>query len=204
MSWTSGGRAAVFTQQSQSVDVSVEGAWWPGSILGWRHDPQGPCEVWVRVAVAGVVREIWTALTDLRLPEPPLAVVAPAAAGRGDGAGSLPVDLRRAAARERLVAGVLGAPEVRQSDASAPVRHRRRHGGDVTAEMPAIGVGFPGRHRAPAVAGRHRAADDDTRVDLQAVAVPPRLEVDCLTRPMRLGDRVPRPRSPRVDGVVRA
>ncbi|MGY1591843.1 hypothetical protein ACI79D_07695 [Geodermatophilus sp. SYSU D00708] len=181
----------------------MDGAWWPGSILGWRHDAQGSCEVWVRVAVAGRNREIWTALSDLRLPEPRPATAGAAAAVPGAGAGAPVLDLGRAAARERLVAGVLGAPALAPAGGAGP--SRRRHGGDVTAEMPAVGSAFAGRHRAPAaVAGRHRAADDDTRVDLQAVAVPPRPELDCLTRPLRLGDRVPRPRSPRADGVVRA
>jgi hypothetical protein len=205
VSRTSGSRAAVFTQQSQSVEAYVDGAWWPGSILGWRHDAQGACEVWVRVAVAGVPRETWTLLSGLRLPEPRLSVAAPVATVLSEGAAPS-VDLRRAAARERLVAGVLGAPALSRTEVAGPARGRRRHGGDVTAEMPAVGTGIPGRHRAPGVpaaAGRHRAADDDTRVDLQAVAVPPRREADCLTRPMRLGDRVPRPRGPRAEGVVR-
>jgi hypothetical protein len=204
VSRTSGSRAAVFTQQSQSVEVCVDGAWWPGSILGWRHDAQGSCEVWVRVTVAGVARETWSAMGDLRLPEVGLSIAAPPAAVRGEGAAAPSIDLGRAAARERLVAGVFGAPELTRADVAVPSRRGRRHGGDVTAEMPALGAGIPGRHRAPTAAGRHRAADDDTRADLPALVVPPRPDVDCLTRPLRLGDRVPRPRGPRAEGVVRA
>ncbi|MGY1704958.1 hypothetical protein ACI79C_10310 [Geodermatophilus sp. SYSU D00697] len=198
----SGSRAAVFTQQSQAVEVSVAGAWLPGSILGWRHDAGGSCEVWVRLTVAGGVRETWVALSDLRLPESPVVEASPPA-GRGDDAAAPILDLARAAARERLVAGVLGAPERTASGVPAQGRRRRRHGGDVTAEMPALDAALAGRHRAPGGAGRHRAADDDTRVGLPAVAVPPRAEGDCLTRPLRLGERVPRPRLTRPDGAVR-
>ena len=65
----SGNRAAVFTHQSQHCEVHVEGAWWPGSLRGWRHDGQGACQVWVLVTVAGVDRETWTDLAEVRLPE---------------------------------------------------------------------------------------------------------------------------------------
>jgi hypothetical protein len=204
VSRTSGSRAAAFTHQSQSVEVSVDGAWSPGSILGWRHDADGSCEVWVRATVGGAEREIWASLADLRLPgQGPAVAVAPGV-GPGASAASTAVDLGRAAARERLVAGVLGTPELSPAGVAGQGRRRRRHGVDVTAEMPSIGRGLSGRHRAPAGAGRHRAAGDETRVALQAAAVPPRPDVDCLTRPLRLGERVSRPRLPRPGGVVRA
>ena len=69
MSAISGNQAAVFTQQSQSCEVFVEGAWWPGSLLGWRHDGAGACEMRVRVSVAGIERETWSDLADVRLPQ---------------------------------------------------------------------------------------------------------------------------------------
>src|SRR4051794_18808407 len=111
----SGSRAAVFAHQTKSVEVYVENAWWPGSILGWRHDGEGACSVWVRVMAAGVDREIWTGLSDLRLPQVrpvptfvPVAGVEPLPA-----ASAAPVlSLSEAAARERLVAGVFSAPEL--------------------------------------------------------------------------------------------
>ncbi|TFV52594.1 hypothetical protein E4P41_21540, partial [Geodermatophilus sp. DF01-2] len=152
MSAMSGSRAAIFTQQSQSVEVFVEDGWWPGSILGWRHDGGGRCAVWVRVAVAGVDREVWTDLADLRLPEarPVPAMVpttgpdlVPGAAELLPGAAATPrLSLSEAAAREQMVAGVL------PPSASGGAR-RRRHGGDVTAELPVVADG--------ATAGRHRA-----------------------------------------------
>ncbi|SET18568.1 hypothetical protein SAMN04488546_1569 [Geodermatophilus poikilotrophus] len=209
-----GSRAAVFTQQSQSVEVHLEGAWWPGSLLGWRHDGGGACEVWVRVTVDGADRETWTDLAGVRLPEvyPAPALVPDAGAdpfaGPAEellpGAAAAPLlSLSEAAAREQRVAGVLPAP--------APVRRRRRHGGDVTAELPAVdGGGQPvGRHRASAVAGRHRAADAPAEAPHAeptdaTVLMPRATEADCLTRPMRLGDRAPRPRLARPDAALRA
>ena len=77
-----GNRAAVFTQQSQHCEVVVEGVWWPGSLLGWRHDGAGACELWVRVTVAGVDRETWRDLADVRLPEArPAPVLVPDGGG---------------------------------------------------------------------------------------------------------------------------
>jgi hypothetical protein len=212
----SGRRAAVFTQQSQNVEVCVEGAWWPGSLRGWRHDGGGACEVWVRVTVAGTDREIWTDLGEVRLPEadpaPVLVPDAPAELSVGmaeellPGASAAPrLSLSEAAAREQRVAGVLPA--------SAPAAaRRRRHGGDVTAELPAVhGGAAAGRHRASAVAGRHRAGDGLPQPEAPAaelgeatVLMPRATEVDCMTRPLRLGDRVSRPRLTRPDEALRA
>ncbi|MGY1680034.1 hypothetical protein [Geodermatophilus sp. SYSU D01176] len=221
MSAISGSRAAVFTQQSQSVEVFLDGAWWPGSLLGWRHDGGGSCEVWVRVSVDGRDRETWTDLAEVRLPEPHPAPAPASDVGAGPfaalgeellpGATAVPaVSLSEAAAREQRVAGVLPA------SAPAAVRRRRRHGGDGTAEMPAAHGGTAGRHRASAVAGRHRAADalpqpeeaprPAARAEVSAdatVLMPRATEADCLTRPLRLGDRVPRPRLARPDEAVR-
>ena len=87
-------RAAVFTSQPQAVEVYQAGAWWAGELLGWRHDANGSCQVWVRVVLGGVEETAWTDLTTLRLPERHLAVAAqPAAALRPGDAG----DVRRPA-----------------------------------------------------------------------------------------------------------
>jgi hypothetical protein len=225
VSTISGSRAAVFTQQSQSVEVFVDGDWRPGSLLGWRHDGAGTCEVWVRVTVDGADRETWTDLAEVRLPEvrPAPAPVADARvdpfAALGEellpGASAAPlVSLSEAAAREQRVAGVLPAA------APAATRRRRRHGGDVTAEMPAVpGGAAAGRHRASAVAGRHRGGDAPAQAEERSrpaavadvpadvstdatVLMPRAAEADCMTRPLRLGDRVPRPRLARPDGAL--
>ncbi|MGK5111655.1 hypothetical protein [Geodermatophilus sp. CPCC 205506] len=205
MSVTSEPRSAAFTQHSPDVEVYSDGAWWPGAILGWRHDQRGACEVSVRAVVAGRERESWVDLGDLRLPEPELPGAAGAEPATADPApattllrlplGATPmVTVDAAAARRQLVADVLTSPEFPAVEPGAP---RRRHGGDVTAEFPAIRGGLlAGRHRAPSPAGRHRAADDDV-ASPAAVAPRPRPDADCLTRPMRLTDRVSRPRLPR-------
>src|SRR4051795_12946872 len=62
-------RAAVFTSQPQAVEVYQAGAWWAGELLGWRHDANGSCQVWVRVVLGGVEETAWTDLASLRLPE---------------------------------------------------------------------------------------------------------------------------------------
>jgi hypothetical protein len=212
----SSSRAAVFTQHSQRCEVFVEGAWRPGSLLGWRHDGQGACQVWVRISVAGVDRETWTDLVEVRLPETrPAPVLVPDSgtvlvpdsgidpfASRGEellpGASAIPLlSLSEAAAREQRVAGVLPAP-------TAVAGRRRRHGADVTAEQPAVPVGAAaGRHRA----GRHRAADAPEPPEQApgdaTVLMPRATEADCLTRPLRLGDRASRPRLVRPGGAVR-
>lgn len=214
MSAISGSRAAVFTQPSQNVEVFLEGDWRPGALLGWRHDGGGSCEVWVRVTVDGADRETWTDLAEVRLPEP-RSVPAPDTgadpfAGLAEellpGASAAPLlSLSEAAAREQRVAGVLPS-----TGPSAP-RRRRRHGGDVTAEMPAVqGGAEAGRHRASAVAGRHRAVDalpepqEAPRTELTdaTVLMPRATDADCMTRPLRLGDRVARPRLARPDRAL--
>jgi hypothetical protein len=214
---TSVSRAAVFTQQSQDVEVCLDGSWWPGSILGWRHDDGGACEVWVRAVVDGDPREVWTDLAAVRPPEPSTPptvtlVVAPGVAPGGAvpdqvASSAATTTLGRAAARERLVAGVLATPELPAQGAAAG--RRRRHGGDVTAELPAVPAGAAaGRHRAPGSSGRHRAADElAAGTGTPTVVAPPaavRPEADCLTRPLRLGDRPSRPRLPRPGVVVGA
>jgi hypothetical protein len=53
-------RAAVFTSQPQTVEVYQAGTWWAGELLGWRHDADGSCQVWVRVVLGGVEETAWT------------------------------------------------------------------------------------------------------------------------------------------------
>ncbi|MCW2699663.1 MAG: uncharacterized protein JWQ45_1198 [Blastococcus sp.] len=64
----------MFTTQPQAVEVHQRGEWRPGQLLGWRHDPDGTCQVWVRVVVDDVEESAWTDLTALRLPERHLSV----------------------------------------------------------------------------------------------------------------------------------
>lgn len=218
-------RAAVFTQQSQRCEVFVEGAWWPASLLGWRHDGRGACQVWVRVTVSGVDRETWIDLAEVRLPETrPAPVLVPDSgidpfASHGEellpGASMAPLlSLSEAAAREQRVAGVLTA------SSPAAGRRRRRHGGDVTAEQPAVPAGAAagrprvGRHRAvdaaepleeagqPAEAGQPEEASGPELGDA-TVLMPRAIEADCLTRPLRLGDRASRPRPGRPGEALR-
>lgn len=209
MSATSG-RTAVFTQQSQDCEAFVEGAWRPGSLLGWRHDGQGTCRMWVRVAVAGAEREIWTTLAEVRLPE---ARPGPVRNGGADpfahpgeellpGASAAPLlSLSEAAAREQRMAGLLAGAT------PAVDRRRRRHGADTTAEQPAVHAGGSAGRQC---AGRHRAADaapeeaPASSVENATVLLPRATDGDCLTRPLRVGDRPTRPRLGRPGEALRA
>jgi hypothetical protein len=182
-------RAAVFTSQAQDVEVYRNGAWWPGSLLGWRHDADGGCRVWVRLAGDGA-EEAWTALEYLRLPEVApaqpavrhLSVVDTPARASGDVALTATMAAIRAVpspgARARsgtpapseLTAtmnlfAVRDLDEDTQAAAAAPAPRsggrRRAPETDDGAGVPALAA--PGRHRAPGVgggaSGRHRAAD---------------------------------------------
>jgi hypothetical protein len=174
-------RAAVFTSSPQDVEVYSAGEWLPGSMLGWRHDPTGGCEVWVKLTVGGSEESLWTDLECLRLPERPLAVAAPAPAvpvedvaatrslrladvaatgsarrGRPAVAPSRRSDLELTATR--------GFPAVRDESASRASHPagRRRADSRVVGETAEFSVVGAGRHRAPAApsgSGRHRAAD---------------------------------------------
>ncbi|PWW23360.1 hypothetical protein JD79_02534 [Geodermatophilus normandii] len=178
----------------QDVEVVVDGAWVPGAMLGWRVDATGGCQALVRLRGAHG-QEAWTDLAAVRLPERHLSL-APAPAG----------------APGTVVTAAVGHPAVTPG-VRAP-RRARRHGGDVTAEQPAVRPGAAGRHRAPAGSGRHRAATAEMPVvtcaapaaavtadgvaDLAAGAtVDTASEPDLLTRPIRLGDLVPHPRGGR-------
>jgi len=175
-------RAAVFTSQPQAVEVYQSGAWWPGELLGWRHDPDGSCQVWVRVVLGGVEESAWTDLSTLRLPERHLAAVPVASALPAPATREAPVTRVAPAvpaiADDRDLTETASLPLVRDL-AEAPARPAddvRRTGGrrrapetgalaavSVTDSPPAVpiapGVAPRGRHRAPADPGRHRAAD---------------------------------------------
>jgi hypothetical protein len=163
----------VFTSSPQSVEIYERGAWWPGSMLGWRHDNSGSCQAWVRVEFAGVVEDAWVDLTLLRLPESSadrhLAMARePRGASRGDARDGMP-------ARPSDVTQTQHLPLVREGGAPAagrrvpPTGGRRRapETGEMSAPaappsaLPAAADESLGRHRAPAPAdpGRHRAAD---------------------------------------------
>ena len=172
-------RSAVFASQPQAVEVYQAGAWWPGELLGWRHDDSGSCQVWVRVVLGGVEETAWTALSTLRLPERHLSVAPSDEAAGASDAPDLP--LGRSAARLRSVSGevdasaTVGLPMVRERSANHPAGGRRR--APETGQTPVVQVQAPaaaptagsapassalpirGRHRAPADPGRHRAAD---------------------------------------------
>ena len=155
-------RAAVFTSSPQSVEIFERGAWWPGSMLGWRHDGGGACQAWVRVEFAGVVEDAWVDLALLRLPESPAArSLSLAREPRGARRADAPAAASRAESGD--AAETQHLPLVR--DASAPPAGRRvppaggRRRAPETAEAPAVSPPPLGRHRAPAELGRHRAAD---------------------------------------------
>jgi hypothetical protein len=223
-------RAAVFTSHPQDVEVYSGGAWLPGSMLGWRHDTTGGCQVQVRLTHGD--DEIWTDLERLRLPERHLAIAPEPGAGPvGSAAGG-------ADAPERTITRGLTAIRGMAPPSGRAAHPAGRRRAPETAESPAVIVGLSavasGRHRAPASgmtgdAGRHRAADTGVWpvvTDLAATAELPRGWVDAraddtwsgprresgatgpvvdepadlLTRPMRLADAVPRPRTGRLDG----
>ena len=179
VSGASPSRAAVFTSSPQSVEIYERGAWWPGSMLGWRHDSGGTCQAWVRVEFAGVVEDAWVDLTLLRLPEAraerhltlarePKGAVA---VSRSTPAAGHAV----AASQGSEVTRTQHLPLVRESAAPVAGRHVPPSGGrrraPETAEQSAVaaapapvGARPLGRHRAPAAAdtGRHRATDTGT------------------------------------------
>jgi hypothetical protein len=161
-------RAAVFSSRPQAVEVFQAGAWWPGELLGWRHDASGACQVQVRVVLGGREESAWMDLSTLRLPERRLSV-APGP--------SLPVDAERVLPRGGAVlrdvsapadlSATVSLPMIRERSPNHPAGGRRRAA--ETGAMPAVaGGGVPaeatasparGRHRAPADPGRHRTAD---------------------------------------------
>jgi hypothetical protein len=170
-------RAAVFTSQPQAVEVYQAGAWWAGELLGWRHDVNGSCQVWVRVVLGGVEETAWTDLTTLRLPERHLAVAAQPVAGFGPPTQEMSVARHPSGRRARSVdAGqaTAGLPLVRELAAvpDLPSIGGRRTA-DETAQFASVGrrrapdsadSPNPGRRRAPETGespsvGRRRAPD---------------------------------------------
>jgi hypothetical protein len=173
-------RAAVFTSSPQVVEVYQAGAWWAGELLGWRHENDGSCQVWVRVTLAGVEETAWTDLAALRLPERHLSV-APEPAGSADPSSTQKLPLAAASRRERPAlapAATASMPAVRDLSAvpAAPRPGGRRRAPE-TGETQAVAAVAPrsgGRRRAPeepsetlasevvaatpASPGRHRAA----------------------------------------------
>ncbi|SDC81043.1 hypothetical protein SAMN05660690_2649 [Geodermatophilus telluris] len=190
-------RASVVFRAPQDVEVLLDGTWVPGAMLGWRHDEAGGCEALVRSrddrsgplpAADGEGR--WLDLAAVRLPERHLALAGePGAASAADATVSVSTGVPVSAP---TVAMAVVEPVGR------PRRAGRRHGGDVTAEQPAVGVVTAGRHRAPADSGRHRALTAEMPAVTAAVsaAVPTPAaptagaEEDGLTRPIRLDDLV--------------
>ncbi|WP_142024628.1 hypothetical protein [Blastococcus colisei] len=159
-------RAAVFTDQPQAVEVYQAGTWWAGELLGWRHDANGSCQVWVRVVLGGVEETAWTDLASLRLPERHLAVAAgptgpPAAA---PGAQEMSVARhpsgRRARSTDADGAATAGLAMVRDlSVVPEPPSTGGRRTAEETAQFASVG-----RRRAPEVAeppatGRRRAPE---------------------------------------------
>lgn len=239
-------RAAVFTSQPQDVEIYERGAWWPGMLLGWRHDVAGACQVWVRVEFAGVVEDAWVDLSLLRLPEArperrhgsvdPGAVLTGRRAARVPSARQLddeprtqhlPLVRDAEAPRAGRPAGSTGgrrrAPEPPAQGESPAVVHAHY-------SVPSAGR-VPGRHRAPADPGRHRATDtgvlsavspEATLAPTSWTPPPPRTELpppgpavrsngvraddeaDGLTRPMRLEDGVGSARRSRRDALSSA
>ncbi|NEK57313.1 hypothetical protein GCU56_05425 [Geodermatophilus sabuli] len=59
-----------FAGPPQAVEVFHAGRWFPGELLGWRHDEAGCCRVRVRCVVGGLRHTAWTDLAQLRLPAP--------------------------------------------------------------------------------------------------------------------------------------
>jgi hypothetical protein len=156
-------RAAVFTSQPQAVEVYQAGAWWAGELLGWRHDADGSCQVWVRVVLGGVEETAWTDLTTLRLPERHLSVAGPTPP-RGPATQEMSVARHPSGRRARSAesdSASGGLPKVPGLSVvpDAPSAGGRRTA-DETAQFASVG-----RRRAPEtgqfpVTGRRRAPED--------------------------------------------
>jgi hypothetical protein len=157
-------RAAVFTSQPQAIEVYQAGAWWAGELLGWRHDADGSCQVWVRVVLGGVEETAWTDLSTLRLPERHLSVAQPAASVHGPATQEMSVARHPSGRRSRSAdadgQATAGFPAVRDLSAvpDLPSAGGRRTA-DETAQFASVG-----RRRAPEAGespagGRRRAPD---------------------------------------------
>ena len=202
-------RAAVFTSQPQVVEVYQAGAWWPGELLGWRHEADGTCQVRVRVVLGGVEESAWTDLATLRLPERHMSLpseAAPATPRGGAVAGtrSIPTGSGPGVAHDPSETAHLPLLRDRSVPASRGLATSSRTGGrrrapetgplsavpmapSPSAPAPSVAAsGAPrGRHRAPADPGRHRAADTGM---LPAVSARPAASDVPTPRSSRLGE----------------
>jgi hypothetical protein len=157
-------RAAVFTSQPQAIEVYQAGAWWAGELLGWRHDADGSCQVWVRVVLGGIEETAWTDLSTLRLPERHLSVAQPSASVRGPATQEMSVARhpsgRRAPSADANGQATAGLPPVRDLSVVPDLASAGgRRTADETAQFASVG-----RRRAPetgdAPAGGRRRAPD--------------------------------------------
>jgi hypothetical protein len=167
-------RAAVFTSQPQAVEVYQAGTWWSGELLGWRHEADGSCKVWVRVVLGGVEETAWTDLDTLRLPERHLSVAADATSSPYTPATQAMSLARHPAGRRHRASddtATSGLPTVRDftvvpNDGAPSTGGRRRapeettgertggrrrapETGESTAVNPAVAAATGGRRRAP-------------------------------------------------------
>jgi hypothetical protein len=169
-------RAAVFTSQPQAVEVYQAGTWWAGELLGWRHEADGSCQVWVRVVLGGVEETAWTDLATLRLPERHLSVANPNTY-RGPATQEMSVARHPSGRRARSSDGdstTGGLPKVPELSVvqDVPATGGRRTA-DETAQFASVGrrrapetgrIPVTGRRRAPeapepAPSGRRRAPE---------------------------------------------
>ena len=165
--------AAEFTAGPQDVEIYQQGTWLPGSLLGWRHESDGSCQVRVRVVVGGVEQTGWTGLEALRLPERqlPPAAASPAVTAAHPASGDIPVSAVAARGFSApFVSPLAGEGHLQvAAPTTSPSADLPRGGGRRRADVataPDLPVpARPGRHRAPAAAspdaGRHRAADTE-------------------------------------------
>ena len=162
-------RAAVFTSQPQAIEVYQAGTWWAGELLGWRHDADGSCQVWVRVVLGGVEETAWTDLATLRLPERHLSVALPPASVHGPATQEMSVARhpsgRRARSADADAQATAGLPLVRDLSVvpDLPSAGGRRTA-DETAQFASVG-----RRRAPETGespsvGRRRAPEGTVAV----------------------------------------
>lgn len=162
-------RAAVFTSQPQSVEVYQAGTWWAGELLGWRHDANGSCQVWVRVVLGGVEETAWTDLASLRLPERHLAVAgespaAPVRRSYAPGTQEMSVARHPSGRRVRPAdddAATSGLPMVRDlSVVPDPQVAGGRRTADETAQFASVGRRrAPEEQAEPSTGGRRRAPE---------------------------------------------
>ncbi|MGY1810897.1 hypothetical protein ACI8AF_26310 [Blastococcus sp. SYSU D00669] len=151
-------RAAVFTSSPQAVEAYSAGEWLPGSLLGWRHDAEGGCQVWVRLAVGDVEESVWTDLDCLRLPERHLTVApAPAADAVATVTEAVVEDL--AATRSMRLTDVSATGPARRGRPAAPGAARAGTVSDLAATRGFPAVRDDAASRASHPAGRRRRAD---------------------------------------------